>query len=196
MSPRGRTCLVSRLPELPPCLPTRQPGAPRVTRSGWWTHGLPPVEAGRRTDARSLRSAAKPRRPAGSGRRERQPGRRDPAVRGPGPAPVLAAITLVGRCQRRAAVDAVPASGVVGGVHEGPVGPRRSPATLDAEHSGGLLGGHRRCSQPGGGDCAGSVWPPNSRWARIRNHWNALGPEPRARRATDHNSPWENLCVL
>ena len=32
MSPRGRTCLVSRLPELPPCLPTRQPGAPRVTR--------------------------------------------------------------------------------------------------------------------------------------------------------------------
>ena len=35
------------------------------------------------------------------------------------PAPVLAAITLVGRCRRRAAVDAVPASGAVGRVHEG-----------------------------------------------------------------------------
>ena len=32
MSPRGRTCLVSRLPELPPCLPTPQPGALRVSR--------------------------------------------------------------------------------------------------------------------------------------------------------------------
>ena len=38
---------------------------------------------------------------------------------GPRPAPVLAAITLVGRCRRRAAVDAVPASGAVGRVHEG-----------------------------------------------------------------------------
>ena len=35
------------------------------------------------------------------------------------PAHVLAAITLVGRCRRRAAVDAVPASGAVGRVHEG-----------------------------------------------------------------------------
>ena len=24
-------------------------------------------------------------------------------------------------------------------------------------------------------DCAGSVWPPNSRWARIGTHWNTLG---------------------
>ena len=118
----------------PPVLPWGQLDPGRGRRGH--PHGLPPVEAGRRTDARSLRSAAKPRRPAGSGRRERQPGRPDPAVRGPGPAPVLAAITLVGRCQRRAAVDAVPASGVVGGVHEGPVGPRRSPATLDASTLG------------------------------------------------------------
>ena len=41
------------------------------------------------------------------------------AVRGPWPAPVLAAITLVGRCRRRAALDAVPARGAVGRVHEG-----------------------------------------------------------------------------
>ena len=58
-------------------------------------------------------------------------------------------------------------------------GSRRPPA-LAAEHSGGR-------------DCAGSVWPPNSRWARIRNHWNALGPEPRARRSDGRYSPWENL---
>ena len=24
-------------------------------------------------------------------------------------------------------------------------------------------------------DCAGSVWPPNSRWVRIGTHWNTLG---------------------
>ena len=73
-----------------------------------------------------------------------------------------------------------------------PSAPRRSPATLAAEHSGGRLGGHRRClPQPGGADCAGSVWPSTSRWARIRNHWSALGPEPRAqaRRATEDTAP-------
>ena len=55
---------------------------------------------------------------------------------GPRPAPVLAAITLVGRCRRRAAVDAVPASGAVGRVHEG----TWRPSSV---------------SQPSGVDCAG-----------------------------------------
>ena len=62
-------------------------------------HGLPPVEVGRRTDARSVR-------------------------------------------------------------------PALPQATLEA---GDLVVGN------GSVDCAGSVWPPNSRWARIGTHWNTLG---------------------
>ena len=91
--------------------------------------------------------------------RARDPAVQTRAVRCPGPAPLLAAIRpWSAGAGGGLAVDAVPASGAVGRVHEGP----RRPRAL-----------------------AGSVWPPNSRWARIRTHWNALGPEPRARRATD-----------
>ena len=60
------------------------------------------------------------------------------------------------RCRRRAAVDAVPASGAVGRIHEGPAGRRRSPATLAAEHLGGPTWWPSSVSQPGGVDCAGS----------------------------------------
>ena len=91
---------------------------------------------------------------------------------GPRPEPVLAAITLVGRCRRRAAVDAVPASGAVGRVHEG------------------TFGDHRRCPNPAELTAPGSVWSPNARWARIRTHWNALG---RAQSVSIDGgySPWE-----
>ena len=59
-----------------------------------------------------------------------------------------------------------------------------TPATLAAEHLGSTWW-PSSVSQPGGVDCAGSVWPPNSRWAEIRTHWTRSGREPRARRATD-----------
>ena len=73
----------------------------------------------------------------GRGRSTLFPPRRPPstsfaalaAVRGPGRHPSSPPSTLVGRCRRRAAVDAVPASGAVGRVHEG----TRWPRVLDGE---------------------------------------------------------------
>ena len=70
------------------CAPSARP-----RRAGGGLTGLPPVEAGRRTDARSLRPAPP-----------------QATLEAVDPAPVLAGITLVARCLRRSGVDAVPSA--------------------------------------------------------------------------------------
>ena len=136
--------------------------ASRRADSGTTRRSRPGSRDGSPTTVQAVASMAKSYRDSEGNAR---PSASRPAVRGPGPAPVLAGIRLGRPGPAAGCCDAVPASGAVGRVHEGPVGRGRSPAPSGRRTLVGIE------SEPTG---------------------TRSGRSPIARRATDDTAPCEN----